>query len=450
MKSIARHIGRRDFVRIAATGLLLATSTARSAAHDAAWAETIENSLKSVVRIAAGKDGNPGGTGFVVSAHGHIVTNSHVIASEKVVTIHFQNGSQHVARVLDRRTLVDLALLKLVTVPEELTVLAFANSANARAGEPVMAIGMPLDYPFSVSAGILSGFDRYYSDDQAIFLLQHDAALNPGNSGGPLIGQDGRVLGVNTATPPSTRFDIGIAFAVPADLVRNYFDEVLASGTYAYSSLGARLRAVGMEYSKALSVEPFAGLLVESVAPDSTAAEGLLQTGDLISQANGQRIRSPHQMARLLWRLKPGSDLELGIYRGEVSHTLMMKTHPQPEENGLAGWPSKLLKHQSAFAEIAAFGLSLQDMRLTGGGSVVVVKSIATNSVAEAAGLTKGDVILKINGRPPRDAATCFDVLSSKDAVLVLVSRHDLEQQYVVLSNASQIDYGETSNGVFL
>ncbi|MEP0701248.1 MAG: trypsin-like peptidase domain-containing protein [Lentilitoribacter sp.] len=439
---------RREILKFGISTIIFTALNGETKAHDLNWADIIEQAIGAIVRLES-IDQQQLGTGICVSAEGHIISNSHIFGEHDRVNAYFHDRSKVSGQLLDRQNLPDLALVKLESKSKNFKFLKFANIDEAKVGNPVVAIGMPLDYPFSVSSGIVSGFDRYYSDDHAVFLMQHDAALNPGNSGGALINDKGQILGINTATPPTTRHDIGIAFSVPADVAKNYVEHVLLDGTFEHSYLGARLRRISPEYSNYLSLDNTTGLLVERVEPYSPAAEGLLQAGDIIVSANNFHLTAPYQMARILWNLKPSSPLAVNILRGTQEISLSMETKP-PNKINDGFKPSKLSKRQKQTTNLPTFGLSLINKILPSGGSVVLVDDVMMNSSAEQASLMSGDVLLKVNGLPLRDAQSALSILRTDDVALLLVSRQKSGQQYVLLDQSRPEASRDFTTGVDL
>lgn len=431
--------GRRAFLLGAATWTMVGSiHPAFAKLQD--WSSVIAKVRRYVVRLeltsAARIVAPRSASGFVVDRTGLVLTNDHVVAAGDQIEAIFNDGRRCSTQILDRQPLIDLALLRVNGLAATAPGLVFADIRTARIGHPVLALGSPLRYPFSASAGILSAFDRYYSDQDAILLLQHDAALNPGNSGGPLLDRAGRVLGINTATPPETEYDIGISFAVPADVAAFYVQQVVRHGRYRYSALGLRVRRIGPQLAALLKTDSDQGLLIEQVAPNSAAANASLQSGDVILGIDGVPLSRGIDLARLLWRRAPGSTLRLLLEREGRRRDVQIETR-----EAIVGPPtaSRFEKGRSGLVPSASFGLSLRDTPLAGGASVVTISTVEAESAAARAGLQSGDVLLEINRRGITDAPAALALLraaaESSDALL-LVARPQGEQQYVLLSQS--------------
>ncbi|WP_073977629.1 S1C family serine protease [Erythrobacter donghaensis] len=407
------------------------------------WTDAVSNALRSLVRIevsrsASGPSIAPHrhGSGFVISPDGLVVTNAHVVSGAQVIQLSFPDGQTFSARLIDAQPLVDLALLQIEGARSPLPALQLAEADYASPGRPVAALGSPMSYPFSVSSGIISGFDRHYSDQNAIFLLQHDAALNPGNSGGPLIGPNGKVIGVNTATPAETQYDIGIGLAVPSSVVAPYVERVLREGRYEYGALGLRVRKLGASAPNTESGRQTGGLTVEQVFGNSAAAEGRILAGDVILKVDGQPLTEPVQLARILWTKRPGEQLALTVQRtGDIlTQNLALQSSVvlaamQPE---LVQTIQKVRDDTPAAPD---FGLTLIDVPVRETARVIAVAVVAENSPAQLAGLGRGDVVLQINGMPLRDAESAAAILAqAPERATLLVARRGSEQQYITLN----------------
>jgi len=431
------------------TGLVAAAALPRRAfASFTDWSDVIPTVLKSVVRLETdGADGSgpsvlPGhhGSGFVIDPSGLVITNAHVIGRERSIRGKFTDGKTFMARVLDSQPLIDLAILQIEGPLKHFDALSFADVGRARIGNPVIAIGSPLDFPFSVTNGIISAFDRYFTDQQGIFLLQHDAALNPGNSGGPLIDRQGRVLGINTATPIETQYDIGIALAVPADIAKAYLEAVKLKGLYRYSSLGLRVRKIDRKMAALLGRDKPGNLLVEKVFPNSAAAVALMQAGDVITSMNGQSLIEPIALARMLWLTAPGEKVAVAIDRAGTPITLTLETQGSEENRDRVPVIQRFDKDIADTRAVANFGLKLGQIKLGSDASAVSVAEIVPESQAVEAGIQPGDILLQINGQALRDPSAAEAILAdaSVQQFLILLARQGAEQQYVVLSRRSK------------
>jgi serine protease Do len=227
------------------------------------------------------------GSGFIISQDGYIVTNNHVIESADEIQIELFDGGELEARLIGRDPRTDIALLK-VESDRPLPFVAFGNSDAARVGDWVLAIGNPLGQGFSVSAGIISARNRTLQGSYDDF-IQTDAAINRGNSGGPLFNMGGEVIGVNTAILSPTGGSIGIGFAMSSAVVERVVAQLRDFGETRRGWLGVRIQNVDPDVAEALGMTEAKGALVTDV-PEGPALEAGLRAGDVILEFDGQRV----------------------------------------------------------------------------------------------------------------------------------------------------------------
>ncbi|HZL65478.1 MAG TPA: trypsin-like peptidase domain-containing protein [Thermoleophilia bacterium] len=290
------------------------------------------------------------GSGFVVSSQGYILTNAHVVADNgqqaSSVTVVFKGtGStttQVKAQVVGIDETSDVALLKVDPArTPKLVVLPLGDSSNVQAGEPVVAIGNPLGYDFSVTSGIVSATDRNLQSPNGSTIpngIQTDAAINEGNSGGPLIDSTGHVIGINEQIASQSGGNQGLGFAVPIDTAASVMKQLETSGKVTYAYLGVSGQTLSADISKALGVKTDQGVLVAQVAGGSPAAKagikgGSQQTviqgqtyvtgGDVIEAIDGKAVTSAEDLAAVIMQHKPGDTLTVTVLRG--GSTLQLK-----------------------------------------------------------------------------------------------------------------------------
>jgi S1-C subfamily serine protease len=284
------------------------------------------------------------GSGFVIDKAGHIVTNYHVIAGARSVEVSFSNHDSMKARVVGKDPGTDIALLKVDARSRALTPLALGDSDTVGVGDSVVAIGNPFGLDRSVTAGIVSALQREIQAPNSYAIdhvIQTDAAINHGNSGGPLINANGRVIGVNaqieTGSSGGTGGNVGIGFAIPINTVRNVVAQLLKNGSVEHASLGITGVAITPEIANIFHFPVSHGVLVATVKPGSGAAKARLHAattqavvagdtwpigGDLIVKADGQTMSSLERLRDVIAAKKPGDTLELQIYRGTKKMTL--------------------------------------------------------------------------------------------------------------------------------
>jgi S1-C subfamily serine protease len=302
--------------------------------------------------------GTPGGTqqqqavgsGFVIDKAGHIVTNDHVVAGASSVQVSFSDNESLKARVVGEDPATDIAVLQVHAPSRALRPLPLGNSDAVRVGDAVIAIGNPLGYDRSVSSGIVSAVGRSIQAPNEVSTIGHaiqtDAALNHGNSGGPLLNADGQVIGVNAQIAPSSSgANIGIGFAIPINTVRDVAAQLIKSGKVEHAFLGIEAKSIDPQIAGILHLPVQHGLMVARVFQGSGAAKAGLKAGktpvtvagdtwpaggDIIVKADGHPVATIERLRDLIGQKKPGNSVKLQIYRGTKQLTVSVKLGRQP------------------------------------------------------------------------------------------------------------------------
>lgn len=303
----------------------------------------------SVVAITTERAASPGlfqavlpsvaGSGFIISAEGHIATNAHVVEEAKRITVHLDDGSLYAAELLGKDPLTDLAVIKIAPKEDERFVpVVFGDSSSLVVGELAVAIGNPSGtLQGSVTAGIISALERHITvGGREMTVLQTDASINAGNSGGPLINSFGEVIGVNSAKlqGDGRRVFDGIAFAVPINHAKPVLEDLILHG-YVKNRvhLGLYSEFIDAHVAEYYRIAQSSGLLISSVLPDSASEEAGLQRGDFLDSFNGQQIETALSIENAKRGLKPGDTVPFTFYRKgrryERSMTLKEYTPPQ-------------------------------------------------------------------------------------------------------------------------
>jgi serine protease Do len=274
------------------------------------------------------------GSGFVIDGKdGIVVTNNHVIDGADEIIVNFNDGSKlKVDKVLGKDTKTDLAVLK-VTPKKPLPAVGFGSSNKMRVGDWVMAIGNPFGLGGSVTVGIISAKQRDINSGPYDDYLQTDAAINKGNSGGPLFNMDGEVIGVNTAIISPTGGSIGIGFAVPSDTALVVIDQLRQFGETRRGWLGVKIQTITDDIAEASGVKENAGALVASVTPGSPAAKAGIQDGDVILKFDGKDVTSMRGLPRLVAQTPIGKDVDVELLRKGQRLHLKVAVGRLAEEN---------------------------------------------------------------------------------------------------------------------
>ena len=261
------------------------------------------------------------GSGFILDAQGFVITNEHVVADADEVKVRLSDEREYVASVVGTDERTDVALLK-IEAPAALPSLTLADSDAVRVGEEVMAVGNPFGLGGTVTTGIVSATGRDIRiGGPYVDYIQTDAAINRGNSGGPLFDMDGRVIGVNTAIFSPTGGSVGVGFAVPANVVQRIVADLKDDGTVSRGWLGVRIQSVDEEKAAELGLAEAAGALVTGVDGDGPAA-GVLKAGDVILTFAGQSVRKSRELPRLVGRTAPEAEVDVVILRDGARYTV--------------------------------------------------------------------------------------------------------------------------------
>jgi S1-C subfamily serine protease len=291
------------------------------------------------------------GSGFVIDKSGHIVTNDHVVAGASSVQVSFSDNESMKARVVGEDPATDIAVLQVSAPSRALRPVALGNSDSVEVGDQVIAIGNPLGYDRSVTSGIVSAVGRSIEAPNQVSTIGHviqtDAALNHGNSGGPLLNANGQVIGVNAQIAPSSSgANIGIGFAIPINTVRDVAAALIKTGKIEHAFLGISAKAIVPQIAGILHLPVKHGLLVARVVAGSGAQRAGLKAGktpvivageswpaggDIVVRADGHSVASLETLRDLISQKKPGQTMTLGLYRNGTKLTVKVKLGRQPE-----------------------------------------------------------------------------------------------------------------------
>ncbi|SFS42118.1 serine protease Do [Sulfitobacter marinus] len=374
------------------------------------------------------------GSGFVISEDGYVVTNNHVIEGADEITVEFFSGAELIAKVIGTDPNTDIALLK-VEAPSPLPFVKFGDSDAARVGDWVIAMGNPLGQGFSVSAGIVSARNRALSGTYDDY-IQTDAAINRGNSGGPLFNMDGAVIGVNTAILSPNGGSIGIGFSMASNVVKRVVDQLKQYGETRRGWLGVRIQDVTQDVADAMGLAKAAGALITDV-PDGPAKEAGLKTGDVIMSFAGVEVEDTRALVRQVGNSAVGAAVRVTVLRDGKTQTLKVTLgrREDADDTSPAGTPEDDDAPQEP--EIASLlGLTLtpltDDMRAELGADDTTTGLVVTDvdEVSEAfeKGLRTGDVITEAGQQSVATVADLEDrIAEAQDAgrksLLLLIRR---------------------------
>ena len=364
------------------------------------------------------------GSGFIISQDGYILTNAHVIDGATDVYVKLTDKREFKAKVIgsDKRT--DVAVLKIEGT--KLPKLTIGDSDKIKAGEWVIAIGSPFDLDNTVTAGIISAKARDTGD--YLPLIQTDVAVNPGNSGGPLINMRGEVVGINSQIYSRSGGYMGISFAIPIDEAMRVADQLKGSGKVTRGRIGVQIGEVSKDVADSIGLQKAQGALVVRIESGTPAEKAGLLDGDVILKFNGQSIEKSTDLPRIVGSTKPGSKATMTVWRKGAIREMTITVAEMEQDKVAQKADKKAKKEQINFLGLAVGDLSdAQKKELPAGGVVIE----AAEGAAAAAGLMQGDIILTLNNVDVKDAkqfASMVAKLDNKKTAVVLVRRENISQ----------------------
>lgn len=359
------------------------------------------------------------GSGFIVSADGYLVTNNHVVTPEgqgvvESITVTLPDGSEYPAKLIGKDAASDLAVLK-ITAGKPLPFVKFGDSRASRVGDWVVAIGNPFGLGGTVTAGIISAVYRNTGQGGAYDrYLQTDAAINQGNSGGPMFDMKGQVIGINRAIFSPSGGSVGIGFAIPAETAAPIVDQLIKGQTIERGYLGVRIQPVTTDYADSMGLPHNRGELIQAVEPGKGADLGGVKAGDVVLKVDGKDVTRDQTLSFLVSNVKPGNKIPLEVLRGGQRLTLNVVVSKRPTDEELAQQTFDRKKTGDDFEKAPtkgtglaekSLGLSLltltpqisRQLGLPENTKGVVVAGVDASSDAGSKGLERGDVLLSIN-----------------------------------------------------
>ncbi len=387
------------------------------------------------------------GSGFLISPDGYIVTNHHVADKADEIEITFENEEKYKAKIVGSDSRTDIALLKIETNKKFSKWLEFEDAAP-RVGDWVLAVGNPFGLGGTVTAGIVSASGRDIGSGPYDF-LQIDAAVNRGNSGGPAVDLNGKVIGVNTAIYSPSGGSVGIAFAIPAATARDVVQKLKDQGKVSSGWLGVQIQNVDENIAESQGLKDAKGALVAKILQEGPAAKSELKSRDIIQQVNGRAVTNSRELARTIAALPPGTDARLHIFRNGEERDVTVKLGEFPNNDKVAALGGGNEENEAG-KELEDLGLTLVPApELPGSKSKegVAVSGVDPNSKAADQGLKRGDVIIEVNGKAvstPDDVSDSIRDAREKGRKNVLLQIRSRDQQrFLALPIEGKSDSGK-------
>jgi Do/DeqQ family serine protease len=354
-------------------------------------------------------EGNSLGSGIIVDAErGLVLTNHHVIAKASEIRVTLHDARTLVAELVGTDPETDIAVLRITA--EDLVALPMVDSDGLKVGDFVVAIGNPFGLSQTVTSGIVSGLGRSGLGIEGYeSFIQTDASINPGNSGGPLVNLRGELVGVNTAILAPGGGNIGIGFAIPANMARAVMEQLVEHGAVRRGLFGVAIQDLTPELAAALGIERRDGAVVNAVEPDSAAAAAGLQEGDVILAINGAPVKGADDLRTRFGMLRVGARVELEVSRGGKTRRL---------EGRIADPYQSFVEGRRVAPALA--GALLGELDRRGGVPALPVGTVEPGSAAWNAGLREGDRLLQVNGQRVASLRDVSRILRQTGDILTL------------------------------
>jgi serine protease Do len=364
------------------------------------------------------------GSGFIISADGLILTNAHVVREAKEVTVKLSDRREFSAKVLGLDAVTDVAVLRIDA--KDLPTVRLGDPKGLDVGDPVLAIGAPFGFEQTATQGIVSAKGRSLPGDAVVPFIQTDAAVNPGNSGGPLFDGNGDVVGINAQIFSHTGGYQGLAFAIPINVALKVKDQIVATGKASHGRLGVMVQDLNQGLAESFGLKRPDGALISQVAPNSAAAAAGLKSGDVITHVNGEALARSGALSNVIGMAAPGEKVKLKVWRDGAAIDIEAKLGGADAGEKVADAGEALKGAQLGLALRPLNGNERQQSQLASG---LVVEQVA--GAAERAGIEVGDVLLAINGKPVTSVEQIKGVLNGKPKSVALLVQRDGNQIFV-------------------
>lgn len=365
------------------------------------------------------------GSGFIISSDGLILTNAHVVREAKDVTVKLSDRREFTAKVLGSDATTDIAVLRINATG--LPVVRLGDPRQLEVGDPVLAIGAPYGLEQTATSGIVSAKGRSLPGDAVVPFIQTDAAVNPGNSGGPLFDGSGAVVGINAQIYSQSGGFQGLSFAIPINVALKVKDQIVATGKATHARLGVTVQDLNQALADSFGLKKPDGALIANVAPGSAAAAAGLKSGDVITEVNGEPVVRSGALSSLIGLSAPGEKVKLKVWRDHA---------PRDIEAKLASADADKTEVADANGDVqpGQLGLGLrpltrEERKEAGVEQGLVVENVA--GPAARAGIEAGDVLLAINGKPVQSIEQVRSVMAGKPKSVALLVQRDGDKIFV-------------------
>ncbi len=369
------------------------------------------------------------GSGFIVSADGYILTNTHVVANAAEVTVRLTDRREFPAKVIGADERTDVAVIKISAT--NLPIVKLGDPSKLKPGQWVLAIGSPFGFENSATAGIISATSRSIPGENSVPFIQTDVAVNPGNSGGPLFNMNGEVIGINSQIFSRTGGFMGVSFAIPIDVARNVEEQLVKTGRVVRGRIGVTIQDVNAQLAESFGLDRPHGALVSSVDKEGPAAKAGLMPGDVILSVGGHPIERYGELSGAIAAMKPGADATLALWRNGKAQNVNVRIEELKEQPQTVADRDNPGAKQKSPDRATALGLTVRPLepeekaRAATSGSLVVEE---VTGPAEDAQVEPGDIVLGVNGKRVSTVKELQDAAkSSGKTVALLIQRQDAQ-----------------------
>lgn len=367
------------------------------------------------------------GSGFIISSDGLILTNAHVVREAKEVTVKLNNRREFRAKVLGSDATTDIAVLRIDA--KNLPVVRLGDAQQLQVGDPVLAIGSPFGFEQSATQGIVSAKGRSLPGESAVPYIQTDAAVNPGNSGGPLFDGSGAVVGINAQIYSQSGGFQGLSFAIPINVALKVKDQIVASGHASHAQLGVTVQDLSQGLAESFGLSRPSGALIGNVLPNSAAAAAGLMPGDVITEIDGEAIDRSGDLSSRISQEAPGRTVRLKIWRDKTSREVSVKL-------GSAEDSASARAREEATGRPGELGLSLRPLTREEKSSAHLPGGLLIEGVvgpSARAGLRPGDVLLAINGVAVNSVDQVRHLMEKKPKTVALLILRDGDRIFLAV-----------------
>jgi len=364
------------------------------------------------------------GSGFILSADGYVLTNAHVIADADEMIVTLGDKREFKARVVGSDARTDVALIKIDATG--LPAVKLGKVDQLKVGEWVLAIGSPFGLDNTVTSGIVSAKGRHLPDESYVPFIQTDAAVNPGNSGGPLFNLKGEVVGINSQIYSRSGGFMGISFAIPIDVALEVADQLKKEGKVSRSRIGVSIQDVSKELAASFGMTQPAGALITSVDKDGPAGKAGIRAGDVVLQVGAQSVDKSEDLPRLLGSVRPGSRIELAVWRNRAAIKVALVTAEMQDEDPRTAERAYKGKQGEQEEVGTSTGLALQAVQPAVLQKLGVRFGLAVRSArgpALKAGMQQGDIIVGVGGEDLQNARQLVQAIQAVKPGEVLALR---------------------------